>query len=142
MMPTSYPPSKALYIPGPLVAAIKDLIDAYHERKTPVLSAALHRLEQAVLTTQPRPKKGGRPRNPKKATDTAVAKSSAEVTDARKPVKKARKVKTTVTLVEKDYPVDLVARLNRDHPVIAERYAMGEFKTVRDAAIAAGIRVE
>ncbi|MDQ5909472.1 MAG: hypothetical protein QG599_1567 [Pseudomonadota bacterium] len=146
--PNDKPESKAIYIPGPLVASIKTLIDAYRHHNPPVLSAALQQLEQAIMDAKPKPRKvSAPPKPPKKAAPKSRADTWTTGAEAPKPVKKGRKsaayvpMSAPVSSAEADSAIDLVACLNRDYPAIAERYAMGEFRTVKEAAIAAGIIV-
>ncbi len=141
--PSDKPESKAIYIPGPIVASIKTLIDAYRDNNTQAVSAALQQLEQVMMETQPSPRKARKasalPKPPKKV----AYKVDAEF----KPRKRGRKSAASaamvvpVSSVGADSSIDLIACLNRDHPAIAERYAMGEFRTAKEAAIAAGIVV-
>lgn len=49
---------------------------------------------------------------------------------------------TTLTANQKNTVKHILARLKRDHPDIAERFAAGEFKSTRAAARAAGIKVD
>ncbi|HAS52470.1 MAG TPA: hypothetical protein DCS21_12315 [Gammaproteobacteria bacterium] len=150
--PSDKPESKALYIPGPLVASIKTLIDAYRDRNTTTLSAALQQLEQAIMNAQPRARKSRKISAPPKLPKKAIAKAGADTWtaggEAPKPAKKGRKgtapyvpTSAPVSSEEAGSIIDLVACLNRDYPAIAERYAMGEFRTVKEAAIAAGIKI-
>jgi hypothetical protein len=133
------PQSKALYVPGPFVAPIQALIDAYRKGNTLALSSALQELQQAILDAEPKPK----PDKPKPAPKSKpLRKAKAAAAQERKPSGRKQKAVPTESPVEVDDAIDLVSRLNRDHPAIAERYAMGEFKTIKEAAIAAGIIVE
>ena len=151
--PSYKPESKALYIPGPLVASIKSLIDAYRHYNPPALSTALQQLEQVITDIKPKPRKNSAPPPPpKQATPKAKhrADTFAANAEAPKPVRRGRKGATAayvptsapVSSTEADSTIDLVACLNRDYPAIAERYALGEFRTVKEAALAAGIKVK
>jgi hypothetical protein len=137
------PQSKALYIPGPFVASIKALIDAYREGNIPALSSALQELQQEILDAEPKPKpKPNKPRPVSKSKSKPLRKEKAAAAQEGKPFSRKQKAVATESPMEAEYTIDLVSRLNRDHPAIAERYAMGEFKTIQEAAIAAGIIVE
>jgi hypothetical protein len=149
-MQTQHPPqsdkpqSKALYVPGPFVAAIKTLIDAYRQGNAPALSAALQQLEQAVANAEPRSryKPKSKPKSKPSAKPKAPRKAATVAAQERKPFKKAPVgMATASSPAEADRGIDLVSCLNRDHPAIAERYARGEFRTIEEAAIAAGIIV-
>ncbi|MCB1921361.1 MAG: hypothetical protein KDJ28_15485 [Candidatus Competibacteraceae bacterium] len=133
------PESKALYVPGPFVAAIKTLIDAYRQGNAPALSAALQQLEQAVANAEPRSR--SRSRYKPKSKPKALKKRVSVAAQERKPFKKAPMGMATTSREEADRDIDLVSCLNRDHPAIAERYARGEFRNIKEAAIAAGIIV-
>lgn len=138
------PQPKALYVPGPFVASIKALIDAYRAGNNLALSSALEQLEQAIREAEPNPRLNRSKPAPKSKTKSKpLKKLAAEALQEQKPVSRAQKVIATEFPAEADDPaIDLVSRLNRDHPAIAERYAMGEFKTIKEAAIAAGMIVE
>ncbi|MCB1778080.1 MAG: hypothetical protein KDI50_11660 [Candidatus Competibacteraceae bacterium] len=128
---------KALYVPGPFVASIKALIDAYRAGDALALSSALQQLEQAVREAEPNPKL-----NKSKSKSKPLKEGAARTTQDQKSVRQSQRVMMAESPAEVDCTIDLVSRLNRDYPVIAERYAMGEFETIKEAAIAAGMIIE
>lgn len=121
---------QGMYIPGPLVPTIRLLIDAYRRGSTEEQDAALLNLAQALRGVEPKSTASIEPKTLTKPLDTITAEWTL--------VKKAPPARE----IAEDSVVDWVSRLNRDYPAIAERYARGEFKTARDAAIAAGILVD
>ncbi|MCB1770521.1 MAG: hypothetical protein KDJ31_12605 [Candidatus Competibacteraceae bacterium] len=137
------PQPKALYVPGPFVAPIKALIDAYRAGNNLALSSALEQLGQAIREAEPNPRLNKSKPAPKSKTKSKpLKKVVAEAVQEQKAVSRAQKVMATKLPAEADPAIDLVSRLNRDYPAIAERYAMGEFKTIKEAAVAAGMIVE
>ncbi|HRX70858.1 MAG: hypothetical protein KDJ22_02450 [Candidatus Competibacteraceae bacterium] len=117
------------------------MIDAYRQGNAPALSAALQQLEQAVANAEPRSRSRSRSRYKPKSKPKALKKGVSVAAQERKPFKKAPMGMATTSREEADRDIDLVSCLNRDHPAIAERYARGEFRNIKEAAIAAGIIV-
>lgn len=124
---SNQPKGQGIYVPGPLVQTLSALIDAYRKGNSQELDTALHNLAEAIRKVEPKSTTHATPENLMTIPDQEA--------EGWNPVKKTQKTRKT----EKDSDLDLVVLLNRHYPHIADRYARGEFKTSKDAAIAAGI---